>query len=176
MLDGVALAIICKRTQHLQLPQQCKDVQCIMGRFWPIRLCKLTKFGCHLVFNMLMCCYHHRDNMYGRPWSQQCCKSCANGSTLLRYASAITGHKKYWEFLAQNVHINKYFGPNKYLFISIFWANNSHHFFCSGQTGNSLHQKAQHLTPGSDQLVNSHNNFNEMSVKQVFSLRGVILI
>ena len=49
------------------------------------------------------------------------------------------------------------------------------------QTGHSLNQIAQHLTPRSDQLVSSHN-FNEMSVRQVWrmkiiiSSRGAILI
>ena len=40
--------------------------------------------------------------------------------TLLRYASAITEQKRCWEFLAQNVHINKYIEPTKYLFIIFF--------------------------------------------------------
>ena len=34
-------------------------------------------------------------------WPQQCWKSCANGSNLLRYASAITEQKKCWELLAE---------------------------------------------------------------------------
>ena len=34
-------------------------------------------------------------------WPQQCWKSCANGSNLLRYASAIREQKKCWELLAE---------------------------------------------------------------------------
>ena len=111
MLDGVGS---CVQTDTIcTTPQQRKDVQCIMGRIRPIRPCKLTKFGCHLVFNMLMRCYQHRDSMFGRPGPQQCWKSCANGSTLLHYASAITEKKKCCELLAQNVYINKYIEPTK---------------------------------------------------------------
>ena len=34
-------------------------------------------------------------------WPQQCWKSCANGSNLLRYASAIQEQKKCWKLLAE---------------------------------------------------------------------------
>ena len=40
-------------------------------------------------------------NERARP--QQCWKSCANGPTLLRYASAITEQKKCWELLAEKL-------------------------------------------------------------------------
>ena len=49
MLDGVGS---CVQT-GTHNSQQCKDVQCIMEKIRPIRLCKLTKFASHLVFNML---------------------------------------------------------------------------------------------------------------------------
>ena len=36
-----------------------------------------------------------------RAWPQQCWKSCENiYPTLLRFASAITEHKQFWELLA----------------------------------------------------------------------------
>ena len=78
--------------------QQYKDVQCIMGRIRLIRLRKLTKFGCHLVFNMFMCCYLQGDHMKCACVAPRAVETDPN---LLRYASAITEQKKYWELLAQ---------------------------------------------------------------------------
>ena len=79
-----------------------KDVQCIMGRIRPIRLCKLTKFGCHLVFNTLMCCYLHGDHNVVRVCGpNNVGRAVQTNPTLLRYASAITEQKQCWELLAQ---------------------------------------------------------------------------
>ena len=36
-----------------------------------------------------------------RAWPQQCWKNCANGSSIVDYASAITEQKKCWELLAE---------------------------------------------------------------------------
>ena len=52
MLDGVG-----------NNSQQCKDVQCIMGRIRPIRLCELTKFDKKLVFNVLVHAYLHEEHI-----------------------------------------------------------------------------------------------------------------
>ena len=93
------------------LNKQCKDVQCIMGKIRPIRLCKLTKFGCHLVFNM-----HSRQKSSGveigldisnetRIYVMRVRGPNNVGIPVvtdptLPYASAITEQKKCWE-LAQ---------------------------------------------------------------------------
>ena len=61
--------------------QQCWDLQCIVGRIQPISLCKRYVMSVR------------RPNNVGR--------AVQTDPTLLRYASAITEHKKCWELLAE---------------------------------------------------------------------------
>ena len=61
--------------------QQCWDLQCIVGRIQPIRLCKPCVMSVRGANNV------------GR--------AAQTDPTLLRYASAITEQKKCWELLAE---------------------------------------------------------------------------
>ena len=61
--------------------QQCWDLQCIVGKIQPIRLCKPSVISVR------------GPNKVGR--------AVQTDPTLLRYASAITEQKKCWELLAE---------------------------------------------------------------------------
>ena len=83
--------------------QQCKDVQCIMGRIRPIRLCKLTKLGCHLVFNALI-------NAVPTPWRLYVMRVGGQNNVGIAVQTDIqhcwatlprSRNKKCWELLAQ---------------------------------------------------------------------------
>ena len=63
--------------------QQCRDLQCIVGRIQPISLCKPCVMSVR------------GPNNVGR--------AVQTDPTLLHYASAITEQKKCWELLAEKV-------------------------------------------------------------------------
>ena len=81
MLGAVAfvLAVVCKRIQQL-----------------PTLLGPIVHPGKDTTHKSLKTMCNNECS-----WPQQCWKSCATGSILLRYASAITEQKKCWELLAE---------------------------------------------------------------------------
>ena len=73
MLDGVGSGVQCNS-------QRCKDVQCIMGRIRPRRLCKLRNSAVETICN-------------ARAWLQ-CWKSCANGLNIVALRFSDHGTKE----------------------------------------------------------------------------------
>ena len=77
------LLILRLRANGRNNSQQCWDLQCIVGRIQPIRLCKPCVMSVR------------GPNSVGR--------AVQTDPTLLRYASAITEQKKCWELLAEKL-------------------------------------------------------------------------